>query len=70
MGSGERSEKSCTFGRQTQYPQNRPQVVEHWLKGEINRHIAVEFHLSGLIGTASQTDMQKIRKIGFFFENM
>jgi hypothetical protein len=49
---------------------NRPQVVEHWLKGEINMYIAVEFHLSGLIGTVSQPDMQKIRKIGFFFENM
>ena len=29
----------------------------------------VELHLSGLIGTASQPDMQKIRIIGFFFEN-
>jgi hypothetical protein len=30
---------------------------------------AVEFHLSELIGTASHPDMQKIRIIGFFFEN-
>ena len=29
----------------------------------------VELHLSGLIGTASHTDMQKIRIIGFYFEN-
>jgi hypothetical protein len=29
----------------------------------------VEFHLSGLTGTASHPDMQKIRIIGFFFEN-
>jgi hypothetical protein len=29
----------------------------------------VEFHLSGLIETASHPDMQKIRIIGFFFEN-
>jgi len=29
----------------------------------------VELHLSGLIGTASHPDMQKIRIIGFFFEN-
>jgi len=29
----------------------------------------VEFHLSGLIGTASHPDMQQIRIIGFFFEN-
>jgi hypothetical protein len=31
--------------------------------------IRVELHLSGYIGTASQTNMQKIRKIGIFFEN-
>ena len=30
----------------------------------------VELHLSGLIGTASHPDMQKIRITGFFFENM
>jgi len=30
----------------------------------------VELHLSGLTGTASHPDMQKIRIIGFFFENM
>jgi len=29
----------------------------------------VELHLSGLIGTARHPDMQKIRIIGFFFEN-
>jgi len=29
----------------------------------------VELHLSGLIGMASYPDMQKIRIIGFFFEN-
>jgi len=29
----------------------------------------VELHLSGLIGTASHPDMQKIRITGFFFEN-
>jgi hypothetical protein len=29
----------------------------------------VELHLYGLIGTASHPDMQKIRIIGFFFEN-
>ena len=29
----------------------------------------VELHLSALIGTASQPDMQKIRIILFFFEN-
>jgi len=28
-----------------------------------------ELHLSGLIGTVSQTDMQKMRIIRFFFEN-
>ena len=30
----------------------------------------VELHLSVLIGTASHPDMQKIRIIGLFFENM
>jgi len=30
---------------------------------------AVEFHISGLIGTARYPDMQKIRIILFFFEN-
>jgi len=29
----------------------------------------VELHLSGLIGTAGHPDTQKIRIIGFFFEN-
>jgi len=29
----------------------------------------LELRLSGLIGTVSHPDMQKIRKIGFFFEN-
>jgi len=29
----------------------------------------VELHLSGLIGTTSHPVMQKIRIIGFFFEN-
>jgi hypothetical protein len=33
---------------------------------EIN---TAELHLSGLIGTTSQPDMQKIRITGFFFEN-
>jgi len=28
-----------------------------------------ELHLSGIIGTASHLDKQKIRKIGIFFEN-
>jgi len=28
-----------------------------------------ELHLSGSIGTASHPDMQKIRIIGFFFDN-
>ena len=28
-----------------------------------------KLHLSGLIGTASRPDMQKIRVIGFLFEN-
>jgi hypothetical protein len=30
---------------------------------------AAELHSSGLIGTASHPDKQKIRIIGFFFEN-
>ena len=30
---------------------------------------AIDFHLSGLIGMPSHPDMQKIRIIGFFFEN-
>jgi len=30
----------------------------------------MELHLSGLIGTVKHPDMQKIRIIGFFFENM
>jgi hypothetical protein len=29
----------------------------------------IEIHLSGLIGTASHSDMQKIRIIEFLFEN-
>jgi hypothetical protein len=30
---------------------------------------AVELHISGLIRMNSRPDMQKIKKIGFFFEN-
>jgi hypothetical protein len=33
-------------------------------------HCTAELHLSGLIGTASHSDTQKIRIIGFLFENM
>ena len=36
---------------------------------EINITHTLELHLSGLIGTDSHPDMQKIRMIGFFFEN-
>jgi hypothetical protein len=32
-------------------------------------HSTAELHLSGLIGIASHPDIQKTRKIGFFFEN-
>jgi len=32
-------------------------------------YCTVELHLPGLIGTANHPDMQKIRIIGFFFEN-
>jgi hypothetical protein len=35
-----------------------------WNKGRI-----VGFHLPGLMGTPRHLDMQKIRIIGFFFEN-
>jgi len=31
--------------------------------------VTVELHFFGLIGTANHSDMQKIRIIGFFFEN-
>jgi hypothetical protein len=34
-----------------------------------NRLNTVERHLPGLLGTTSHPDMQKIRIIGFFFEN-
>ena len=34
-----------------------------------NRRSTAEHHLSGLPGTTSHTDMQKIQIIGFFFEN-
>jgi hypothetical protein len=34
-----------------------------------NNNNTVELHLSGLIGTAGHLDVQKIRVIGFFFEN-
>jgi len=32
-------------------------------------NVTVELHLFGLINTANHSDIQKIRKIGFFFEN-
>ena len=40
-----------------------------WLSYHYRFCYTVELHLSGLIGTASHADMQKIRIIGFFFEN-
>jgi len=51
---------------------SRPRTVEpvaatlSWPLLKVN---TVELHLSGLIGTASHPDMQKIRIIGFFCEN-
>jgi len=38
-------------------------------KRNIGKMNAIELHSSGLIGTASHPDMQKIRIIEFFFEN-
>jgi hypothetical protein len=35
----------------------------------VEKNSNVELQLSGLIGTASHPDMQKIRKIGLFIEN-
>jgi len=35
----------------------------------LEKAFTVELHLSGLIGTASHPDIQKIRIIGFLFEN-
>jgi hypothetical protein len=34
-----------------------------------NRRSTLELHLSGLLGTTSHRDMQKIRIIAFYFEN-
>ena len=39
------------------------------LSGQFGLPITVKRHLYGLIGKASYPDMQKIRIIGFFFEN-
>jgi hypothetical protein len=39
-------------------------------KRGVRFRITVEMRLSGLIGTASHRDMQKIQIIGFFFENI
>jgi len=39
------------------------------MHGEQNVKKKKKIHLSGLIGTASHPDMQKIRIIRFFFEN-
>jgi len=41
------------------------------MKSLMLKHLVyrAELHLSGLIGTASHPDMQKIWIIGFFFEN-
>jgi len=40
-----------------------------WMKFIEILQTAVELHLPGLIGTANHPDMQKIRIMGFFFEN-
>jgi hypothetical protein len=44
------------------------QILKKYGK-ERKKTSAVELHLSGLIGTASHPGMQKIRRIGLFFEN-
>jgi hypothetical protein len=38
------------------------------IKGEHKKKTTVELHLTGLTGTASHPDTQKIRITGFFFE--
>ena len=50
-------------------------VRHHGVRREKKKYIYIYFNtaelqFSGLIGTASHPDMQKIRKIGFFLENM
>jgi len=46
---------------------DNPFLFVQVMKLLFHRHITAELHLSGLIGRASHPDMQKIRKIGFFF---
>jgi hypothetical protein len=36
---------------------------------DLTERSAVDFRLSGLVGMPSHPDLQKIRIIGFFFEN-
>jgi len=41
-----------------------------WYRLKLKKYLhTVELHFSGLIRTASHPDVQKIRIIGFFFEN-
>ena len=44
-------------------------IVSLFFNQNITQKTTVELHLSGLIGTASQPDKQKIRIIRFFLEN-
>jgi len=44
-------------------------VCHHISTGVYHVSNTVKLHLSGLIGTASHSDMQKIQIIGLFFEN-
>jgi len=42
---------------------------KNWTSLGVKLLTTLELRLSGLIGTASHPDTQKIRIIGFFFEN-
>jgi len=43
--------------------------ISEFKKNVVTCDNTVELHLFGIIVTASHPDMQKIRMIGFFFEN-
>jgi len=55
-------------GNNPPHPNKKNSICVYTAQGNKNAH-TVELHLHGLIGAASHPDTQKIRIIGFFFEN-
>ena len=70
MGSNVRPPARYCHNWEGVEPYRNSSVRRHDVRSEKYTFLnTAELHFSGLIGTASHLDMQKIRKIGFLLEN-